>query len=59
LSLIQLNRQLVMVVQSRSLMLCLKLELKKQDEPKDYLIIDQAILYSDESKGVDIAAFTA
>lgn len=30
--------------------------IEKQDEPKDYLIIDQAILYSDESKGVDIAA---
>ena len=30
--------------------------IEKQDEPKDYLIIDRAILYSDESKGVDIAA---
>lgn len=30
--------------------------IEKQDEPKDYLIIDQAIIYSDESKGVDIAA---
>lgn len=30
--------------------------IEKQDEPKDYLIIDEAILYSDENKGVDIAA---
>jgi len=34
----------------------LEAEFEKQEAPKDYLIIDQTILYQDEANGVDIAA---
>jgi UDP-3-O-[3-hydroxymyristoyl] N-acetylglucosamine deacetylase/3-hydroxyacyl-[acyl-carrier-protein] dehydratase len=34
----------------------LKAGIEKQDAPKDYLIIDQAVRYTDEKKGVDIVA---
>jgi UDP-3-O-[3-hydroxymyristoyl] N-acetylglucosamine deacetylase/3-hydroxyacyl-[acyl-carrier-protein] dehydratase len=34
----------------------LKAGVEKQDAPKDYLIIDQAVRYIDEKKGVDIVA---
>lgn len=34
----------------------LKAGFEKQDAPKDYLIIDQAVRYTDEKKGVDIVA---
>jgi UDP-3-O-[3-hydroxymyristoyl] N-acetylglucosamine deacetylase/3-hydroxyacyl-[acyl-carrier-protein] dehydratase len=34
----------------------LKAGIEKQDAPKDYLIIDQAVRYTDEQKGVDIVA---
>ena len=31
--------------------------IEKQDAPKDYLIIDETVTYSDESRQVDIVAF--
>jgi len=34
----------------------LKAGIEKQNSPKDYLIIDQAVRYTDEKKGVDIVA---
>ena len=34
----------------------LKAGIEKQDAPKDYIIIDQAVRYTDEKKGVDIVA---
>ncbi len=34
----------------------LKADFEKQDAPKDYIIIDQAVRYTDEKNGVDIVA---
>ncbi|MBA4251509.1 MAG: UDP-3-O-[3-hydroxymyristoyl] N-acetylglucosamine deacetylase [Chlorobiaceae bacterium] len=34
----------------------LKAELVEQDEPKDYLIIDETVMYHDEEKQIDIVA---
>jgi len=34
----------------------LKADVEKQNAPKDYLIVDQAVRYIDEKKGVDIVA---